>query len=433
MPRRRQKILWGFIAGFLIFAFLAPAIGWLLGRNTPTANRVDLLVVYDDKTRSAAKALAEFLEGLNLTVELRPASDFKVHFRAYPAVLVAPTADLRRLDQLGITRVLVRGPEGAPMLAYDVVLQLLQQLDARGMINGTVASYYANMTLYVIEGESPAARLAKSDKTVKTLIGLIPLFESLFAAQMPVAISILNVTQARAKGIPVDQLPVLPAVVAESDANLTQGTLMVLPLGDRYYTLNAHAAMLLAQLLAQNGVAEGYEYATEPPNTTGLIRVGEPGAPVEAVVYWDFLCPYSARFDAEIMPVLARLAENGTLTLYFADLLVHPQAFRLHQIGHCVYEKYGPEKYLEYAHEAFRAVTFAANATKLEEYANELAEKYGVAECEAQLADGDAQRLGVTGTPTLVAWSKRYDRLVFIVGVHPAGVYTETIEWLAGR
>ncbi len=423
----------GLHAVFLIFAFVAPAIGWLLGSGASTARHTDLYIVYTPDTRASAEALAKYLERFNLTVELRPASDFRVQFRAYPAVLIAPTADPKRLASLGLASMVVRGPEGAPLLAYDIVLQLVRQLEATGAINGTSIHFNANMTLYIIEGVSPAARVKSGAEAAKTLVGLIPFFEAVFAAKSPVAFSVINVTQAREKGIPVDQLKVLPAVVAESEANLTSGTLLVERLAGNYYTLVPDAMVQVDQLLSRVSVVDGYEVMEQPPNTTGLILVGNPDAPAKMVVYWDFMCPFSARFNAEVVPLLARLAERGTISLYFADLLVHPQAFKLHQLGHCVYQEYGAEKFLEYASKAFRAASIGGNATQLNKLVEELEAEYNVTGCNAQLADGDAARLGVTGTPTVVAWSDKYPRLVFIIGVRDAKLYKELAEWLATR
>ncbi|AEM38946.1 hypothetical protein Pyrfu_1078 [Pyrolobus fumarii 1A] len=429
----RNKAVWWALAGFMIFIFVAPMLSWMIAGVTPRGSGgTDLYIIYDDKTLNAAEALAKFFRQYNLTVELMPASKLNVEFRAYPVVLLAPTANTNRLQSLGILSLVVRGPEGAPMLPYDLVLQIITKLDAQGQIKGLPMHILANATIYFIEGESPAGKLNRMI-FANMFTGMLPLFRALFAANISIATRILNITEAKAMGIPVENLTILPAIVAESRYNLTQGTLTVVHLSGDFYTLAPWAMRQLANILATSGVTEGVEVLETPPNTTGLITYGRPEAPVKAVVYWDFLCPFSARFANETLPSLVAAAKQGRLELFFADLIVHPNAFKLHQMGHCVYEKYGQETFVKYAREAFKAVKYATNATLLSSFREELAKKYNVSNCDASINPDDAQRLGITGTPTVVLWSDGYKRLIILVGVKPVSIYERTVNWLAQK
>ncbi len=444
MAKTRHKLLWGSVAAFLIVAFVLPVVSNLVAPRTPPA---DLLVVYTSDTKRAAQVLADYLErNLTFRVKLVPASALKVEFRAYPVVVVEnPLAFRERGHQqlVQLVRLVQSGEQRVPILAYDAVLGLLYTLAHRYNLTKPFSIQpSATANLYVVTGGDPATKPAATIANVLTR--LLPSLESIFAAKIPIGFTVLNVSEAHAHGIPVDRLNLLPAIVVKSKANLTSGTISVVSLGNGYYTL---AEPLLRQLVAYlqgSGVIKGYMVRAQPPDTNGLIRIGGE-APVKMVVYWDFLCPFSARFANTTFPLLVRYAERGLATLYLADLLIHPEAFRLHKLAHCVYEKYGVKKLLEYIRDAFHAITVVEEALRknknadinkvIEDYVKKLMEKYGISSCNATPVDGGAKLLGISGTPTVVMWGGRIPAgwLVVITGAQPPMVYVEELQWAAGK
>ena len=423
------------LAIFLIVIFAISSLSAVFSMFRGGAlQRADLLIVYDSATKKTAQELAKFFENAyNLTVRLLPASDLRVKFRAYPVVLLGPGFDRRKLLVSGLAAFIVRGPRGAPMLPYELTAQLAAQLAAHASLNTTPYHFLVNATLYIVEGESPVARINKT-LFPRLMPAIVSLASSVFAARVGYSVAVLTPEEAAKQGIPVDTLSVLPAFVAKSSANLTQGTMSVVPLGNGFYTLKPQVQLRIDDLLSQAGLITGYERALQPPNVTGLIRYGSTAAPVKAVIYWDYLCPFSAMFAKSTLPQLVKEADKGLVTLYFADLIIHPQAFKLHRYAHCVYQKYGAKKFIEYSLDAFNAVIlgYAQNMTRLASFEEKLARKYNVTNCNANINADDAERLGVRGTPTVVIWGKKYKRLIFIVGVRPADVYIETFKWLAG-
>ncbi len=429
-----RKISGKILAIFLIVIFAMSSLGVVFSFMGTRVPRADLIVVYDNVTQRAAEEIAKFLRSTyNLTVRLMPADALRVKFRAYPVVLLGPNFDRNKLLRSGLAAFIVRGPDNAPMIPYEIVTQLAARLVAHGAINATPYHFLVNATLYIVEGESPAARVNTSN-LARFMSSIVSFASMLFAARIGYSVAVLTPQEAAKKGIPVDALSVLPALVVKSKANLTRGTMSVVKLSNGYYTLVPSMQLQVDSLLSQVGLVAGYERSLSPPNTTGLIMYGKGNTPVKAVIYWDYLCPFSAMFAKTVLPELVKAAEEGLVTLYFADLVIHPQAFKLHSMAHCVYDRYGAKKFIEYSLEAFNAVLFgyARNTTMLSKFEDKLARKYNVTGCNAGINADDAKRLGVQGTPTVVAWSDRYNRLVYIVGVRPASLYINTLKWLAG-
>ncbi len=437
MAADRKKILWGMLAILLIVAFVVPVLAYLIGGRTP-APPADLIIVYDDKSKGAAQLLADWLQKTykSLTVKLMPASQFKVEFRAYPTVLVMNPAKVAKTSLFQLVRVYQVGDKRVPILAYDAILDFAYILSMQKGGNATISLRY-NASLYVIDGFGPGAGFqAVAAKVMPTLI---PLLDALFAANLPVAFVELNYTQALKQGIPVDKLQVLPAFVVKSKYNLTDGTAFVTYLGNGYYTLSPGVMKQLVEQMVQAGFIRVYEIRASPPSTASMMLIGNRSAPVKVAVYWDFLCPFSKRFEEESFPVLLRYAKEGRIALYLADYLIHPEAYRLHQLAHCIYEKYGVEKLLEYIPKAFAAVNieFGKMNMTLDEYVDKLAKEFNVTSCNYTLptpmANG-AQELGVRGTPTVAVWGGRLPRgwVALIVGAQPPIVYREFIDWALG-
>ena len=437
MPAGRKKLMWSIFAILLIIAFVAPVLAYLIGGETP-APPADLLIVYDDKSKAAAQLLEEWITSnyKGLRVKLVPASQFKVEFRAYPTVLVMNPQAVAKTPLFQFLRVYHVGDKSVPILAYDAMLDLANILSLRSGGNATISLRY-NASLYIIDGYGPGAGLQVV--TAQVVPALLPLLEALFAAKLPVAFVELNYTQARKMGIPVDQLQVLPAFVVKSDYNLTDGTVFVTYLGNGYYTLAPSVMRQLDEQMVQAGFIRVYELRVTPPNTATMMLVGNASAPVKVAVYWDFLCPYSKKFEEESFPILLRYAKEGKVALYIADYLIHPEAYKLHQLAHCIYQKYGAEKLLEYIPKAFAAIDILMGKSNmtLDEYANMLAKEFNVTHCDYSLPTpmvNGAQELGVRGTPTVAVWGGRLPSnwVALIVGAQPPIVYREFIDWALG-
>ena len=437
MAAGRKKLLWSIFAILLIVAFIAPVLAYLVGGRTP-APPADILIVYDDKSKEAAQLLEKWITSnyKGLSVELVPASKFKVEFRAYPTVLVMNPQAVAKTQLAQFLRVYHVGGRSVPILAYDAMLRLVNLLSLHSGGNATISLRYS-ASLYIIDGYGPGASLQVV--TAQVVPALLPLLEALFAAKLPVAFVELNYTQAKKMGIPVDQLQVLPAFVVKSDYNLTDGTAFVTYLGNGYYTLVPSVMRQLDEQMMQVGFIRVYELRVTPPSTAPMMLIGNATAPVKVAVYWDFLCPYSKKFEEESLPVLLRYAKEGKIALYIADYLIHPEAYRLHQLAHCIYQKYGAEKLLEYIPKAFAAINILTgkyNMT-LDEYVERLAKEFNVTHCDYTLptpmANG-AEELGVRGTPTVVVWGGRLQGnwVAVIVGAQPPIVYREFIDWALG-
>ena len=438
MPAGKRKLAWGALAILLIVAFVAPVLSYLVGGRNP-APPADLLIVYDEKSEGAAKLLKQWLETSlkNVKVEMVPASDFKVEFRAYPTVIVMNPRAAANAGLMRLVRIYQVGDRSVPILAYDAVLNLAYMLSMQHGGNAT-PSYRYNASLYIIDGWGPGASLQV--KAAQVIPAIIPLLEALFAAKLPTSFVELNYTQAKKIGIPVDELQVLPAFVVKSSYNLTNGMAFVESLGNGYYTLSPSVIRQLDDQMIQLGFIRAYEVRALPPDTTTMIQLGNSTAKVKVAVYWDFLCPYSRKFERESFPTLLRYAKEGLVTLYLADLLIHPDAYKLHELAHCIYEKYGEEKLLSYIPKAFAAIDVVAGKNgnmTLDQYVERLAREFNVTDCNYTLPtpmENGAEELGIRGTPTVVVWGGRLPEgwVAVIVGAQPPITYQEYIDWALG-
>jgi protein-disulfide isomerase len=142
-------------------------------------------------------------------------------------------------------------------------------------------------------------------------------------------------------------------------------------------------------------------------------RLGAADAPVEVVVFEDFLCPHCGTFVENVAPRLKRdYVDGGDVAYYMKNFVVMgPESERVAQVGECVAEQ-GDAAFWRFEEVAFRAqdTLNEANAVALaERYVDDL-DAGALQACiasgrglEAAKADGErAVALGLRGTPSVV-------------------------------
>lgn len=141
-------------------------------------------------------------------------------------------------------------------------------------------------------------------------------------------------------------------------------------------------------------------------------RKGPADAPVNVVVFEDFLCPHCASFAEGIAPRIERAFVDDGSTAYYVKnfVVIGPESERIAQVGECVFEQ-GNDAFWTFAEVAFRSqsgLTEARAIALAEEYVSDLdgEELRGCIDdgrgLDAVRADmADAQALGLQGTPTV--------------------------------
>lgn len=169
------------------------------------------------------------------------------------------------------------------------------------------------------------------------------------------------------------------------------------------------AAVLLVPRLSatSTGITAGDLVLAEQP------MKGRPDAPVEIVVFEDFLCPHCGTFVNNVSPLLKRdFVDTGKARYYMKNFVVMgPESQRIAQVGECVFEQ-GADAFWQWETVAFRSQPSLGEAFAIDlakEYVEDLdaaaldtciAENRGVA---AVQADSErAQANGLTGTPSVL-------------------------------
>jgi protein-disulfide isomerase len=149
-------------------------------------------------------------------------------------------------------------------------------------------------------------------------------------------------------------------------------------------------------------------------------RLGAEGAPVEVVVFEDFLCPHCATFAESVAPRLEReFVDEGVAALYAMNFVViGPESERIAQVAECVHAQDDD------AFWAFEIAAFRSQANLDEARAISLALEYtgGIDEealrtCVAEDRGLDAvradvaaaQELGLRGTPSVLVDGEQVD------------------------
>ncbi len=140
---------------------------------------------------------------------------------------------------------------------------------------------------------------------------------------------------------------------------------------------------------------------------------GEPSAPVEIVVFEDFLCPHCGTFVNNVAPQLKRdFVDTGKARYYMKNFVVMgPESQRVAQVGECVHEQ-GSDAFWQFETVAFRSQSSLSESVAINlarQYVEGLdagaldaciAENRGVAQVQA-----DSERAlanGLTGTPSVL-------------------------------
>lgn len=175
------------------------------------------------------------------------------------------------------------------------------------------------------------------------------------------------------------------------------------------------AVAIVAAILLVPGL--GGTGATGPTNDASAFaldeqpRKGDAAAPVDVVVFEDFLCPHCGTFAETIAPRIERdYVESGDVAYHVINFVViGPESQRIAEVAECIVEQ-GHEAYWAFERVAYRSQSSLSRETALEladEYVPDL-DREALDAClddgrglEAVQADVDrAIALGVTGTPS---------------------------------
>ncbi len=181
-------------------------------------------------------------------------------------------------------------------------------------------------------------------------------------------------------------------------------------------TLVAAAAVAVAVFVLPSGSTAGTQAAGSGGGELALAeqpRVGAADAPVDVVVFEDFLCPHCRTFAENVAPRLKRdYVDGGDVAYHMKNFVVMgPESERVAQVGECVAEQ-GDDAFWRFEEVAFRAqdTLNEANAVALAERYVDGLDADALASCiasgrglEAAKADTDrAVALGLRGTPSVV-------------------------------
>lgn len=193
----------------------------------------------------------------------------------------------------------------------------------------------------------------------------------------------------------------------------------VLILATLVVAIAAVAAVFVVPRLGGGGAsAEASQFALDQQP-----RKGPVDAPVEVVVFEDFLCPHCATFAETVAPRIENAyVESGQVAYYVKNFVViGPESERIAEVGECVADQ-GDDAYWAFEQVAYRSQSQLDRATAID-LAQEYVAGLDRAELDACLAEGRgleavradvarAQALGLRGTPT-----------VFVNGSEVRGTY----------
>ncbi len=177
-------------------------------------------------------------------------------------------------------------------------------------------------------------------------------------------------------------------------------------------TLVAAIAVVAAIVVVPRLGSSGASAQGTGPSLDAQPRLGAADAPVDIVVFEDFLCPHCATFAESVAPRIERqFVEEGDVAYYSKNFVViGPESERIAQVGECIFEQ-GNDAFWTFEKVAFRSQSGLTEARAIE-LADEYVEDLDVEELRACIDEGrgleavrsdvdDAQALGVQGTPTV--------------------------------
>lgn len=175
------------------------------------------------------------------------------------------------------------------------------------------------------------------------------------------------------------------------------------------------ALLVVPRLGGGNASASGIDLAldTQP-------RLGASDAPVEVVVFEDFLCPHCGTFAETVAPRLERdYVDSGDVAYYAMNFtVIGPESERVAQVGECVVDQ-DPDAFWPFEIAAYRSQDGLDERRALDlavEYApgiDEDALRACAADDERLQAVRDdvatAQELGLGGTPSVLVDGEQVD------------------------
>ncbi len=177
----------------------------------------------------------------------------------------------------------------------------------------------------------------------------------------------------------------------------------------------------------------------EAPAVTELDHVlGRPDAPVTMLVYTDIECPYCRQFHTTTVPAIReRFPDSVRIVYRHMPLPFHaPAAVDAAVMAECVARSKGAEGFYAFMDAAFASTngngkgfgarTPPAIAALLEGAKACVDQRETLPVVEASMRD--AERLGVTGTPTIFLMRSGEDRAAVFRGAVPAEVLAQRIE-----
>jgi protein-disulfide isomerase len=185
------------------------------------------------------------------------------------------------------------------------------------------------------------------------------------------------------------------------------------------------AALALAAVFVLPGVGGGASAETSQFALDQQPRKGSADAPIDVVVFEDFLCPHCATFAETVAPRIERdYVDAGQVAYYVKNFVViGPESERIASVAECVADQ-GHDAYWAFEQVAYRSQAGLDRATAIDlarQYVPGLdgdaldtclAEGRGLEAVRADVAR--AQALGLRGTPT-----------VFVDGEQVRGSYTD--------
>ena len=393
-----------------------------------------VVVVYNSATRELAEEMASFLRGQLASISnhtrvcTMPVSKLGFTPRVLPEVLVGTSVPAELFKGFVLNETLV---DGLRPLAYDVNALLALRLAYRHGYSPPVYNY--NMTLIILQGSIPetsvnVSRLASDNVTLNLL-------SALFAARIT-GFRVFTVEDSKAVGA-LGNFSTRPVLLAYSREDLSLGTLGVVRINDTdYYGVKGSDTI---ELLEGRGLVPARELLRRPPNLAGHPKIG--GGRIHVAVFEDFACPFCAHFYAHGLDTLLSLAENNTITLHLADLIVHSNidtVRRLHVLLLCKYLETGNDTgYVDMARTVYHV--FSREGLKglsmlLDQLDREMSLKNvscGKAESLVSESNNEALRLGIRGTPSFVVWVDDVNRVYVVTGYKSGEFLASLIAHLA--
>jgi len=163
--------------------------------------------------------------------------------------------------------------------------------------------------------------------------------------------------------------------------------------------------------------------------------LGDVKAPITVIEYSDYECPFCSRHHPTLQKLVEQNDDVNWVYRHF-PLGFHPNATPLAEASECVADLGGNDAFWKFTDEIF---TKGADATKIEEYANEAGvDGAAVQKCvddgkfsqlvKDQMAGGSAG--GVSGTPGNIVINNKTGDTRLVSGAQPISAFEAAVEAL---